>query len=163
MNPLHLLHENWAIFRLIIKVPFEHMPLVWGIVPLYFAWLLNELTSSKASYSTAIQTGFSFIWAGAQWAYRCCGTGASLFSIKLAVTAIVLAIGVVAFLSGIRRRYPKNCELLGHTRFSNYFMITFFPMQSSYLNWSWSKLGAILFFAVPAWCLVYCAVKPFRR
>ena len=40
---------------------------MWGIVPLYFALLLCELTSVKKSFRTAIQTGFSFLWAEAQW------------------------------------------------------------------------------------------------
>ena len=31
--------------------------------------MLNEMTSSKANYRTAIQTGFSFLWAGIQWLY----------------------------------------------------------------------------------------------
>ena len=47
--------------------PFEHVTLVWGIVPLYFGLLLNELTADKANYRTAIQSGFSFLWAGTQW------------------------------------------------------------------------------------------------
>ena len=57
------------VFGEIIRTPFEHTSLIWGIVPLYFALLLNELTSTKASYRTALQTGFSFLWAGIQWLY----------------------------------------------------------------------------------------------
>ena len=57
----------WNIFAGLIATPFEHISLVWGIVPLYFGLLLNELTSDKANFRTALQTGFSFLWAGAQW------------------------------------------------------------------------------------------------
>ena len=53
-----------AIFAELIRTPFQHLELVWGIVPLYFALLLSELTSVKKSFRTAIQTGFSFLWAG---------------------------------------------------------------------------------------------------
>jgi len=55
----------WATFIELIATPFQHMELVWGIVPLYFGLLLNELTSAKANFRTAIQTGFSFLWAAA--------------------------------------------------------------------------------------------------
>ena len=60
----------WHIFLVILKEPFHHPDLIWGIVPLYFGWLLNELTSSKASFRTAIQTGVTFVWAAAQWFYQ---------------------------------------------------------------------------------------------
>jgi hypothetical protein len=63
-----VIDHYWPIFVQLVRVPFENAELIWGIVPLYFGWLLNELTSSKASYQTAVQTGFSFVWAGANWA-----------------------------------------------------------------------------------------------
>src|SRR5262245_64112597 len=59
----------WDTFIELIQKPFTVPAMVWGIVPLYFALLLNELTSSKAAARTAIQTGFSFVWAAAQWLY----------------------------------------------------------------------------------------------
>ena len=62
-----MIHHSWATFCQLITTPFEHAALIWGIVPLYFGLLLNELTSSKANYRTALQTGFSLLWAGAQW------------------------------------------------------------------------------------------------
>lgn len=62
-------HNYWATFCELIRVPFQHLELIWGIVPLYFGLLLNEMTSAKANFQTAVQTGFSFLWAGAQWLY----------------------------------------------------------------------------------------------
>ena len=62
MNP-----DYWTTFLQLIVTPFYDISMIWGIVPLYFALLLNELTSSKANFRTAIQTGFSFLWAGLQW------------------------------------------------------------------------------------------------
>src|SRR3954465_7357093 len=106
----------WATFVELIKMPFEHVSLIWGIVPLYFALLLNEMTSDKANFRTAIQTGFSFLWAAAQWIYpyfRPHGTHGphvewnAMLPINLAVTGIVLVFGAMALFSGIRRRYPK--------------------------------------------------------
>ena len=61
-----MVYACWLNFAELIATPFHHLALVWGIVPLYFGLLLNELTSSKADFRTAIQTGFSFLWAGAQ-------------------------------------------------------------------------------------------------
>ena len=51
-----------STFLELIGAPFREISMVWGIVPLYFALLLNELTSTKANFRTAVQTGFSFLW-----------------------------------------------------------------------------------------------------
>jgi len=34
----------FAIFWELVHTPFQHVEMVWGIVPLYFGWLSNELT-----------------------------------------------------------------------------------------------------------------------
>lgn len=165
-------HGYWAAFAELIRMPFLHMELVWGIVPLYVALLVNETTSVKANYRTAIQTGFSFLWAGAQWLYAYFKThdpdSAHLeldatLPINLIVTFLVLALGVVALFSGLRRRYPKYCSFLGYTRFSNYFMITIFPIQAHYLVWTWERLEAIALFAVPVWLLLHLGLMPIRN
>ena len=165
-------HEFWATFVELICKPFEHVELVWGIVPLYFALLLNEMTSTKANFRTAIQTGFSFLWAGAQWLYPYFKPHASggprleldaMLPINLLVTFLVLALGVVALISGIRRRYPKYGAFLGHTRFSNYFMITLYPIQAHYLSWTWERLIAIAVFSVPVWLILHFAFLPIRN
>src|SRR6185369_6434779 len=148
----------WSTFLELIAVPFQHMELIWGIVPLYFALVLNEMTSSKANFRTAIQTGFSFLWAGAQWLYPYFKPhepgGPSvevraMLPVNLLVTFLVLGLGVAALISGLRRRYPKYCAFLGHTRFSNYFMIAIFPIQTHYLPWTWERLVVIILFALP--------------
>jgi hypothetical protein len=59
-----------AIFWELIRTPFRHVDLVWGIVPLYFGWVLNELTAKKANFRTALQTGFALVWSGAHWGYQ---------------------------------------------------------------------------------------------
>lgn len=79
------------------------------------------------------------------------------------VTFLVLALGVVALVSGVHRHYPKFGSFLGHTRFSNYFMITIFPIQAQHLEWSWERLIAIVLFAVPTWLLLHFGLKPLRR
>ena len=114
-------------------------------MPLYFALLLNEMTSSKATFRTAVQTGFSFLWAGAQWLYPHFKARphdaphielGAMLPVNLLVTFLVLGIGAVAFVSGIRRQFPKYCSFLGYTRFSNYFMIAIYPFQSRDLKWT---------------------------
>src|SRR5215470_13772655 len=151
----------WTTFAELIRMPFDHVSLVWGIVPLYFALLLNEMTSEKANFQTVLQTGFSFLWASAQWIYpyfRPHDSSAThvawnaMLLINLFVTLVVLVLGVLAFVSGIRKKYPKYCAFLGYTRFSNYFMITIYPMQTPireyHLDWTWERLAAIAIFAL---------------
>src|SRR5205807_5781675 len=95
----------WHTFVELIRAPFQDVGLIWGIVPLYFALLLNELTSAKANFRTAIQTGFSFLWASAQWIYPYFKPQDSttthvawnaMLPINLCVTFLVLALGVLA-------------------------------------------------------------------
>ena len=160
--------HHFAVFAELIRTPFQHLGLVWGIVPLYFALLLSELTSAKKSFRTAIQTGFSFLWAGAQWLYLYRNDAATtpaskgLQSINLVVTGLVLLLGAVALYSGLRQRYPRYASFLGHTRFSNYFMITIYPIQAHALQWTWDRLGAIAIFAVPVWLALHFGLMPIR-
>ncbi len=160
----------WQTLWVLLRTPFLHSSLIWGIVPLYFGWLMNELTSDKKSFNTAIQSGFSFLWAGLNWSqiYFQKGGGLSLIfrdglpTINIMVTLLVLIIGATAFISGIRKRYPKYGSFLGHARFANYFMITIFAMQSNYLAWTWDRLIAIVGFSIPIWIVVHFTFKPIR-
>ncbi len=158
-------------FLELIRAPFTQVSMIWGIVPLYFALLLNELTSTKANFRTAIQTGFSFVWAAAQWFYfygkaRPPSEAASAVMasrpINLFVTVTVFCFGLIALYSGLRRRYPKYGSFLGHTRFSNYFMITIYPIQAHYLSWTWERLEAIAIFALPIWLVLHFGLMPLR-
>jgi hypothetical protein len=165
-------HNYLAVFAELIRTPFQHLGLVWGIVPLYFALVLNEVTSDKKSFRTAIQTGFSFLWAGAQWLYLCRNAAASptagevalkgIPPINLVVTGLVLVLGAAALYSGLRRHYPRYASFLGHTRFSNYFMITIYPIQAHALDWTWKRLAAIVIFAVPVWLVLHFGLMPLR-
>ncbi|HLH54808.1 MAG TPA: hypothetical protein VKY92_14440 [Verrucomicrobiae bacterium] len=162
----HLTLTFWDL----IRAPFLDVSMIWGIVPLYFALLLNELTSTKANFRTAIQTGFSFIWAAAQWFYffaksRPVPESAAILAskpINLFVTVAVFVLGLVALYSGLRRRYPKYGSFLGRTRFSNYFMITIYPIQAHHFAWTWERVQAIGAFAIPVWLVLHFGLMPFR-
>ena len=167
-----MLQGAFATFAELIRTPFHHEELVWGIIPLYLSWVANELTSAKVSYSTAIQTGLALGWSGAHWAWQAFHdhpgkvlhldySGAT--AVNGAVTLGVLCLGSVALWSGLRRRYPKGMSFLGHTRFSAYFMIAIFPIQAGYLNWSWEYVKVIALFAVPIWLVLHFALMPVRR
>ncbi len=164
--------DYWNAFVELIVTPFQHVTLIWGIVPLYFALLLNELTSAKANFRTAIQTGFSFVWAAAQWLWPFfVSRGPTeprpewslLLSINIIVSLLVLTLGAMALVSGFRKRYPKYFSFLGYTRFSNYFMICIFPIQAHYLAWTWTRLAAITMFAVPVWLVLNFGLMPLRK
>jgi len=167
-----MIHSYWITFAGLISTPFEHATLIWGIVPLYFGLLLNELTADQASYRTALQTGFSFLWAGAQWLwpyFKPHGLGVpqvewnAMLPINLLVTFLVIALGLVALVSGVRKKFPKQLRFVGHTRFANYFMIAIFPIQAHYLPWTWERLAAITLFAVPIWLALHFGLMPLRR
>jgi len=166
------LHGYGQVFLQLIRTPFQHADMVWGVVPLYFGWLINETNSSKASYRTAAQTGFALCWAAAHWLWQYFGSHparetrhgiTAFFAVNMVVTVLVLAVGLLALISGIRGRFPKYGSFLGHTRFSAYFMIAIFPIQSNYLSWSWDRLMAILVFAVPIWLSLHVCFLPLRR
>jgi hypothetical protein len=164
-------HHYGLTFFELIRAPFLDVSMIWGIVPLYFALLLNELTATKANFRTAIQTGFSFVWAAAQWIYFSAKSrppgavpSAAMLprSINLFVTLAVMAIGLLALYSGLRRRYPKYGSFLGHTRFSNYFMITIYPIQAHHFGWTWERIAAIALFALPIWLVLHFGLMPLR-
>jgi hypothetical protein len=164
-----MFHGYWTLFAELIETPFAHAALVWGIVPLYFGLLLNELTSDKANFLTAIQTGFGFLWAGAQWLWpyfshqmRLPHFSAASLPVNLLVTFLTIGLGVVALISGLRKKFPKYGRFIGHTRFANYFMITIFPIQAHYLAWTWERLAAIVLFAVPVWLVLHFGLMPVR-
>ncbi len=167
-----MLHGAWATFFELIRLPFLHEELVWGIVPLYFSWIVNELTSAKVSFNTALQTGFALLWSAAHWAWQAFRDhpgkaihwqSGGAMAINAAVTVGVFVLGAVALWSGLRRRYPRGMSFLGHTRFSGYFMIAIFPIQSGYLGWKWEYVKVIAIFAVPIWLLLHFALMPARR
>ena len=165
-----MIYHYWETFRELIATPFEHLSLIWGIVPLYFGLLLSELTSNKASFRTAIQTGFSFLWAGAQWLWPYFAQQRQVvlswnLPVNLLVTFLVIATGVVALVSGIRGKFPKHLRFIGHTRFANYFMITIFPIQAHApgIDWTWDRLVAIALFAVPIWLVLHFGLMPVRK
>lgn len=162
----------WQTFVELLVTPFQHGELVWGIVPLYFALLLNETTPARADFRTAIQTGFSFLWSAAHWLYPYLRWGRSgwpmamwdhLPLINLCVTLLVAGLGALALTGGLRRRFFRGTRFLGHSRFANYFMIAIFPIQSGHLPWTWERLGAVIVFALPAWALLHVGLMPFRR
>ena len=165
-----MISEYWGRFSELIATPFGHISMVWGIVPLYFGLLLNELTSDRANFRTAVQTGFSFLWAGAQWLWPYFSHQVDMPPIRLAalpvnllVTFLTIALGAFALISGLRKKFPRHWRFIGHTRFANYFMITIFPIQAHYLSWTWDRLIAIALFAVPIWLLLHFGLMPVRN
>ena len=167
-----MIQYPWATFAELITTPFSQVEMIWGIVPLYFGLLLNELTSAKANFRTALQTGFSFLWAGAQWLWPYFVPNASrgeylkldaMLPVNLLVTFLVIALGAVALVSGLMKRFPKYGRFLGYTRFANYFMIMIFPIQAHWLPWTWDRLVAIVLFAVPVWAVLHFGLMPLRQ
>jgi hypothetical protein len=87
-----------------------------------------------------------------------------MLPVNLLVTFLVLALGAVALVSGLRKKFPQHLRFIGHTRFANYFMITIYPIQAHApgLGWTWDRLAAIALFAVPVWLLLHFGLMPVR-
>lgn len=167
------MEELARTFWELIRIPFRHSDTVWGILPLYAAWLINEITDPKASHRTALQTGASFLWAGAHWAYLSLYSRPAwmvkinllnnLFVVSVAVTLVVILLGGIALTCGVRKKFLPGFSFLGHVRFSSYFVITIYGIQANYLQWSWERVAAIVAFALPVWLAVHLALKPWRK
>ena len=147
------------LLRLLV-VPFDHLGTAWPILPVYTTLILGELYKSKIGFSHAVGNGFVMLWTGLNWARHLSRVSklSYLFDARVlawVVAAAVIGLGVFTILLGFRRKDKALCELLGHTRFSCYFLITFYPMQAGLIRWEWSTLAAILIWAIPSWVLIY--------
>jgi len=103
-----LLHYA-AIFWELIRTPFLHVELVWGIVPLYFAWLVQELMPEKVNARTALNTGFSFLWSGAHWTWQTLGKRAP--RAPEITLDVLLAVNMTAGHGGASGRFAVLAEL----------------------------------------------------
>jgi hypothetical protein len=152
----------------LIIAPFQNIRAVWlGILPLYVWMVLGELYKSKVSFGHAVGNGFFMLWAGLNWAMHLAGLSALayMFSSKALpwiVTACCVGLGVFTIVLGFRKKDRALCEILGHTRFSGYFIILLYPMQTGLVKWNWPSLAAILIFALPAWFLIYLVGRSLR-
>ncbi len=159
-------------FVQLLVEPFRHFGQVWlGLVPLYVALLLDEIVERRVSFGQAIANGFVMLWAGVNWTMHLANVG--MFSylgsskqrmvVAWTVTACALAIGVFTILLGIRRKDKTLAYVLGHARFSGYFLIMLYPMQTGMIAWNWPSLIAVLLFALPCWLLLYLSGLSLRR
>lgn len=157
---------EYYLLRLVelLVAPFRHFDKLWlGIVPLYVSLVLGELYRPKVSFGHAVGNGFVMLWAGLNWAMHLSNLGlfAYLGSAKertviaWLVTACCIGVGVFTVILGFRKKDKRLCEILGHTRFSSYFLIMLYPMQVGLIRWNWPSLAAILIFALPAWFVLY--------
>ena len=162
------LHAYFGRFIHLLVVPFDNLGTAWPILPVYTTLILGELYKSKVSFSHAVGNGFVMLWAGLNWARHLAYAGkwSYFFSSKAlawVVAGSAVALGVFAVVLGLRKKDKALCEILGHTRFSCYFIIAFYPMQAGLAPWSWSNLAAVLVFALPCWFLIYLLGRSVAR
>jgi len=159
-----------ALVQLIVA-PFRDFGAVWlGLVPLYVSLLLGELYKSKISFSHAVGNGFLMLWTGVNWAMHLSNLG--FFSylgnlrdrtvIAWMVAACAVGLGVFTIVLGFRKKDRALCQILGHTRFSGYFLIMLYPMQVGLIRWNWPSLASVLIFALPAWLFIYLVGRLLR-
>jgi hypothetical protein len=144
----------------LLVVPFENLGAVWAILPVYTTLILGEIYKSKVSFAHAVGNGFVMVWAGLNWTRHLVNVSklSYLFTSKALawiVAGSAIGLGVFAIILGIRKKDKALAEVLGHTRFSCYFLISFYPMQAGLVRWSWPNMAAILIFALPCWFLIY--------
>jgi hypothetical protein len=144
----------------LLVTPFDHLGTAWPIFPVYTTLILGEMYKSKVSFGHAVCNGFVLLWAGLNWIRHLASASklSYLFSSKAlawVVAGSAVGLGVFAIILGLRKKDKAMCEVLGHTRFSCYFLITFYPMQAGLVPWNWPNMAAILIFAIPCWFLIY--------
>jgi hypothetical protein len=147
-------------FVYLLVVPFDNLGHAWPILPVYTSLILGELYRKRVSFAHAVGNGFVMLWAGANWARNLATASmlSYLFSSKAlawVVAATTIGLGIFSIVLGFRKKDKALCEILGHTRFSCYFIIMFYPMQAGYVAWNWPNMAAILIFALPCWFLIY--------
>lgn len=140
--------------------PWRHIGQVWlGIVPLYVSLLVDEMYERQVTYGRAIANGFVMVWAGLNWAlhlgdlgmFAYFGASKQRVVIAWLVTVATVSIGIFTIVLGFRRKDRALCAILGHARFSGYFLIMLYPMQTGMIPWDWPSLAAVLVLALPAW------------
>jgi len=144
----------------LLVVPFDHLGTAWPILPVYTTLILGELYKRKVSFGHAVCNGFVMLWAGLSWMRHLTNANplSYLFSSKALAWIVAggaVALGVFAIVLGLRKKDKALCEVLGHTRFSCYFIITFYAMQAGLVPWNWPNMATILIFALPCWFLIY--------
>jgi len=68
-------------------------------------------------------------------------------------------LGVFRSFSASARKTRRSAKFSGHTRFSCYFIICFYPMQAGLVRWSWPNMASILIFAIPCWFIIYALAR----
>ena len=154
------LGDYYRSFLQLLVAPFDHLGTAWPILPVYTTLILGELYRKKISFGHAVGNGFVMLWAGLSWARHLAsgGLGSYLFTNKALawiVTGTCIALAVFTIVLGLRKKDKALCEILGHTRFSCYFIILIYPMQLGWIRWDWQWLAAILIFALPCWLIIY--------
>ncbi len=144
----------------LLVTPFDNLGTAWPILPVYTTLILGELYKKKVSFSHAVCNGFVMLWVGLSWMRHLLKASklSYIFSSKAlawVVAGSAIGIGVFAIVLGLRKKDKAMCEVLGHTRFSCYFLITFYAMQAGLVPWNWPNMAAILIFAIPCWFLIY--------
>jgi hypothetical protein len=150
-------------FVQLVVAPFTSLDRIWlGIIPLYVSMILGEVYIQKVSYANAVRNGFLMLWAGLNWAANLANSSAFAYvfspSTKIIawiVTGTCLSIAIFTIVLGLRKKDKELAGILGHTRFSGYFLIMLYPMQAGLVRWTWPHLATILVFALPAWFVIY--------
>ena len=156
----------------LIVAPFHKFGAVWpGIVPLYVSLVLGELYKNKVSFRHAVGNGFVMLWAGLNWAMHLSNFGMFAYlgdaakqrmALAWLVTVCCVGLGIFTIVLGLRKKDKMLCEILGHTRFSGYFIILLYPMQTGLVTWNMQSLEAILICALPAWLFIYLVGRLMR-
>jgi hypothetical protein len=157
----------------LVVIPFQNFKQVWlGIVPLYVSLFLGELYKSKVSFGHAVGNGFMMLWTGLNWAMHLSNLGPFSYlggaqkqhmATAWTVTAAAVALGAFTIVLGLRKKDKGLVSVLGHSRFSLYFLILFYPMQTGLVRWNWPSVAAVLVFVLPCWFVLYLMGRVLTR
>ena len=140
--------------KLLFVVPFQNAEVLWIIIPIWLGWFFSEFFQEKhsTSFGNAISNGAIALWVGIDWTRLIVNKLVSHYWTfgwavlgKFAISAIVLAFGLLIIIQGIKTK--KFIHFVGRIREVSYILLVFSPIVYGLVDITWKLVLAIVVFA----------------
>ncbi len=174
------------IFWELLRSPWSNLDVAWGVIPMYMSLVMCELYEPKPSPKNAVQGGANLLWAGIDWGRvslmpllilvlnrwyavpeaerwrhlpQCLEPLMHSPNPLIATTTFAtILLGIASIVHGVgKKKKGKISKYFRYGRFSCYFCILLYPLQTQVIAWSehgWKAVFAIVLFALPVWLLL---------